>query len=179
MDQTFLAILIIALGIVVLLAGTRLALLGAGLGALLGIGLLTLLPGDQAGWWWLVPAGLAILFAFGGGILKGFVGIIAIAIGALAGGAIVLALLDLFRADLGFWNWILAIAGAVVGAIIASRFERWALIVIAALVGGFLTLEGIQLLFPSIQGVLATLLALVLVAGGVIYQGGLFRPGKG
>jgi hypothetical protein len=41
------AVLVIALGIFILALGTRLALLGAGVGALLGIGILRFLPGSQ------------------------------------------------------------------------------------------------------------------------------------
>jgi hypothetical protein len=174
-DQTFLAILIIALGIVVLLSGSRLWLLGAGLGALLGIGLVAFLPGAMPVWSWLIPVGLAILFAIGAGILRAFMGIIAMAIGGLAGGAIVLAVLDLLGLNLGFWNWILAIVGAVVGAVIAPRFERWALIVLAALVGAFLTLDGLQILIPSLQGAVATGLLIVLAGGGILYQSRLTR----
>ena len=170
MDQSFFAIMIIGLGLIVLLAGSRLWLMGAGLGALLGIGIMNLLPGPQAGWWWLVPVGLAVLFAFGAGILKGFMGIIAVAVGALAGAAIVLAVLNLFNLDLGFWNLILVIVGAVFGAVVAPRFERWALIVLAAMVGAFLTVEGLQILLPSIQGGLGTLLVLLFIAGGIYYQ---------
>jgi hypothetical protein len=46
------AILIIILGIFILVVGNRLTLLGAGVGALLGIGILRVLPGSQDSLWW-------------------------------------------------------------------------------------------------------------------------------
>jgi hypothetical protein len=44
--------------------------------------------------------------------------------------------------------------------------------VIAAVVGALLTVRGLQLLLPSLQGAVATLIALVLAGGGIAYQGG-------
>jgi hypothetical protein len=95
--MTFFAILIIALGILVLVVGKHLVILGAGVGALLGIGILRFLPGAQDSlWWWIIPVGLAVLFMIGSGVLKGFIRLITLAFGAVAGGAIVFAALDLF-----------------------------------------------------------------------------------
>jgi hypothetical protein len=55
-------ILLIAIGVAVLAFGARLAVLGAAVGALLGVGLLRLLPGSQDGWLALIiPIGLAAL----------------------------------------------------------------------------------------------------------------------
>ena len=42
-------LMLIGFGVALLLYGTRLWLLGAGIGALLGLGLLRLLPGEQSG----------------------------------------------------------------------------------------------------------------------------------
>jgi hypothetical protein len=179
-DQIFPAILVLALGLVVLLAGARRVLLGAGLGALLGIGILSLLPGDQSGWeWWIIPALLAVLFAIGAGILGGFVGIIALAMGALAGAVITGAVLDLLNVDLGTWTWILVLIGAAAGAFIAPRFERWTLIVLAALIGASLTIKGVQMLFPSLPEVVAWLFGALLVVGGIVFQGKLRRGRRG
>jgi len=90
--MTFFSILIIALGILVLAVGKRLVILGAGVGALLGIGILRFLPGSQDSlWWWIIPVGLAVLFMIGAVFLKGFVRLITLAVGAVAGGAIVFA----------------------------------------------------------------------------------------
>jgi hypothetical protein len=177
--MTLLGVILIALGLIVLAFGSRLALLGAGVGALLGIGILRILPGDLDSLWWLiVPIGLAILFAFGAGLARGVINLIILAIGAFAGGAIVLAVLDLFGLDLGVVNWLLALVGAVVGAGLLSRFKDWAIIILAALIGALLTVRGLQVLLPSLQGTIATLIGLLLAGGGIAYHGGLLGGGK-
>jgi hypothetical protein len=168
-----LALLLIGSGLAVLAFGSRLAVLGAGIGALLGIGLLRLLPGMQdSAIWLIVPIGLAIVGAMGTAFMKGLVNIIMLALGVLAGAAIALALLDLFGLNFGLVDWVLALVGGVIGAIVVGRFKSWAVIVIAAVVGALLTVRGLQLLLPSLQGAVATLIALVLAGGGIAYQGG-------
>ena len=147
------AIIVIILGLMVLGFGSRMALFGAGVGALVGIAILRLLPGVQDSWLWLiVPLGLAILFALGSGIAKGFIGLIALALGALAGGAIVLRLLDMFGLDWGLVNWVFVLVGAVIGAGLMSRFKDWAIIILAAIVGALLCTRGLQMLIPSLDG---------------------------
>ncbi|NJN55725.1 MAG: hypothetical protein HC804_13845, partial [Anaerolineae bacterium] len=84
-------ILAIAIGIAVLVVGNRLAVLGAAVGALLGIGLLRFFPGSTDSWLQLlIPISLAILGFFGAAFAKGIVNIILLVIGALAGAAIML-----------------------------------------------------------------------------------------
>jgi predicted MFS family arabinose efflux permease len=91
----------------------------------------------------------------------------------LAGGAIVLSLLDVFGVDAGFMGWILALVGAIIGAILVSRFKDWAIIILAAIVGALLVVRGTQMLLPSIQGAIASLIGLVLAGGAIAYHGGL------
>ena len=97
-------ILLIAIGIAVLALGKRLAVLGAAVGALLGVGLLRLFSGTASVWF---EFGLPILFAvvgfFGAAIAEGFVDILILAIGALGGAAVVLAFLDLFTSVSDCW----------------------------------------------------------------------------
>lgn len=177
--MSFVAIIILVLGLLLLAFGNRLAWFGAGVGALLGVGLLSLLPGDQSTLVWLVvPVGLAILFAIGSGVAKGIVNIVILAFGALAGGAIVLAVLDLLGLDLGLAGWLVALVGAVIGAVLASRFGDWAIIILAALVGSLLTVRGLQMLLPSIQGAIASLIGLVLAVGAIAYHGGFLGGHK-
>jgi hypothetical protein len=91
---------------VALAFGSRLIILGAAIGALLGLGILRFLPGNQDnGLWLVVPIGLAVLFALGAGIFRGFIGLITNAAGAFAGGAIVLAGLDHFGLNFGVLAW--------------------------------------------------------------------------
>lgn len=174
-----LSLILIVIGLIVLAFGSRLAILGAGVGALLGIGILSFLPGTQSSWLWLIiPISLAALFAFGAIVAKGVIGLVTLAFGALAGGAIVLGILNLFGLDLGMMNWILALVGAVIGAGLASRFKTWTIIVLAGVVGSLLCMRGIQMLFPSFGGAIASLVALVLAGGGIAYQGGLLGKGS-
>jgi hypothetical protein len=125
--------------------------------------------------WVIIPIGLAILFAFGAGIAKSLIGLITLALGALAGGAITLGLLDLLGLDWGIVNWILALVGAVIGAGILSRFKDWAIIVLASLVGALLCMRGLEMIFPNFSGLIASLVGLVLLGAGIAYQGGLFK----
>lgn len=172
-------ILIMILGLLVLVFGTRLAFFGAGVGLLVGIGILNFLPGDQTSLWWLiVPLGLAILFALGAGVAKGVIRLITLALGALAGGAIVLVVLNLFGADLGLLEWILALGGAVVGAGLLSRFTDWTLIILASIVGALITVHGLGMLVPVFQGFLGTSIGLVLAGGGIAYHGGFIGKKK-
>ena len=168
------ALIVIVLGLMLLGFGKRMWLFGAGVGAVVGLALLRFLPGAQDGWLgFLVVFGLAILFAVGSGIAKGFIGLITLALGALAGGAIVLLVLDLFGLDWGLVNWLLALVGAVIGAGVMSKFKDWAIIILAALVGALLCTRGLQLLVPSLDGIIASLITVVLAGASILYQGGL------
>jgi hypothetical protein len=177
--MALIGIILILLGLLVLAYGSRLAIFAAGVGALLGIWLLNIIPGAQTGLLsWVIPLGLAVLFSFGAGIANTVVNLVTLVIGALAGFAIVNGVLDLFGIDWGFVNWILAIIGAVVGAGLIARVKDWAIIILASLVGALLCTRGLQLMIPSFTGFLASLVTLVLLAGGVAYQGGFFGKKK-
>ncbi len=118
-------VFVIAVGIAVLLIGKRLAVLGAAVGALLGVGLLGLFPGDSGIWITLgVPVALAVLGFFAAGFAKGLIEIIVLVLGALGGAAVVLGFLNLFNIDLGLMNWLLAVVGGVVGLILLSTREK-------------------------------------------------------
>jgi hypothetical protein len=172
-------IFVIAIGIAVLAFGKRLAVLGAAVGALLGVGLLQLIPGSsgpliQLG----VPIGLAALGFFGAAFAKGIVDIVLLVIGALAGAAIVLGFLNLFHLNLGLLDWLLALVGGVVGLIMVRRFKEWAMIILAGLVGGLLVTRGLSVWLPVLEGALGTLLVIVLAGGGIGYQGGFLGRSK-
>ena len=171
--------LLIAIGAAVLLFGSRMAVLGASIGALLGAGLLRLLPGTQDPWLALIiVGGLAILGGFSAGFMKGIINIVTLVLGAVGGVAIVLAVLDLFGANNGLIDWLLALIGGVVGIVLVRRFRRWAIILLAGLVGALLVMRGVQILLPTLTGPIASLLALVLAGGAIGYQGGLFGGRK-
>ena len=100
-------ILVIAIGIAVLVFGKRLAVLGAAVGTLLGVGLLSLFSSSGDPLLQLAVVGLlAVLGAFVGGFAKELVAIVILVIGVLAGAAIVLGFLDLFNLDLGLMRWL-------------------------------------------------------------------------
>ena len=89
---------LIVIGILVLALGKRLAVLGAAVGALLGVGLLKLTPATSGPWVTLgIPIALALVGFFGAGFAKGLINIVVLVMGALAGAAIVMGFLDLFQ----------------------------------------------------------------------------------
>lgn len=168
--------LLIALGVVVLAFGSRLAVLGAAVGAILGVALLRLLPGDQGIWLTLlIPIGLAVLFFLGAGLAKGVVGLLTLVLGVVAGAAVTLSVLDLFNLSSGLLDWVLVVAGGCVGAVLVNSFKEWAVIILAGLVGATLTMRGISVLLPGLDGLLASSLALLLAAAGIAYQSGLLK----
>jgi hypothetical protein len=172
-------ILLIAIGLAVLVLGKRLAVLGAAVGALLGVGLLRLFPGDSGPLLTLgIPITLAVLGFIGAGFVKGIVDIVLLVIGALAGAAIMLGFLDLFRIDAGLLNWLLAIVGGVIGLIMVRRFKEWALIILAGLIGGLLVIRGLAVWLPFLEGPLGTLLVILLAGGAIVYQGGFLTGSK-
>jgi hypothetical protein len=119
---------------------------GAGAGALLGFGLLNLIPSLAGGTLGLlIVVGLAILF------------------GALA-------FLGLFGASLGLMDWLLALIAGVVVAVLFARFLNWALIIFASLVGSMLIVRGSTVAFPDlVDGTLGTIIVVVLTAAGIYY----------
>jgi hypothetical protein len=166
------SLILLALGVLVWLFGNRLWLLGAGAGALLGIGLLRLFPGMADGLLgFLLVGGLAVLLGVLGFIGKAFAKIIALVIGFIAGGGIALALIDTLGLNLGFWDWILALVGGGIGALLFARFLDWGLIIFASLVGSLLVVRGVELaLLPSLAGALGTVIVVALTALGIFYH---------
>jgi hypothetical protein len=162
---------LLVLGIIVWLFGNRLWLLAAGAGALLGVGLLRLLPGlaDGLGGFLLV-AGLAIALGVLGFFGKAFAKIIAMVVGFVAGGGIALGLLDALGLNLGFIDWVLALIGAGIGALLFARFLDWGLILFASLVGSVLVVRGAMSLLPSLTGALGGAAILALTLLGIYYH---------
>ena len=172
-------ILLIVVGVAVLAFGKRLAVLGAAVGALLGVVLLRLFPGTSGPWVTIgVPVVLALIGFFAAGFAKGLIDIVVLVLGALAGAAIVLGFLDLFNLDLGLLGWLLAVVGGVVGLVLMRRSRKGSndlgLVILAGLVGALLVTRGLTLLLPSLQGgAISTLIVIVLAGGSMAYQGGM------
>ena len=174
-------VMVIALGIVVLALGKRLAVLGAAVGALLGVGLLRLfnVPLTDLLLSLLIPGLLAVIGFFVAGFAKGIVSIVLLVMGALGGAAIVLAFLDLFQISSGLLDWLLAVVGGVVGLILVRRYKEWAMIVLSGLIGALLVTRGLSAWLPTLKdGVFGTLLVIVLAGVSIAFQGGIFGKRK-
>jgi hypothetical protein len=166
-------ILLIVIGVVVLLVGKRLAVLGAAVGALLGIGLLRFFPGSSSVWVQLaVPITLAVIGFFAAGFAKGIVNIVLMVIGALAGAAIVMGFFDLFGMTSTLMELLLAVLGGILGIVLINRFKDLAMMLLAGLIGGLLVTRGLTIWLPFLQGWLGMLIVLVLAGIGIAYQGG-------
>jgi len=174
-------ILLIAIGIVVLAFGKRLAVLGGAVGALVGVGLLHLFNisvTDSLLLALVIVGGLAVLGFVFAGAAKAFVDIVLLVLGALAGAAIVLAFLDLFNINGGLLDWILAVVGGVVGLMLVQRYHDMALIILAGLVGALLVTRGLTVWLSFLDGWLGTLIVIVLAGGSIAYQGGFLDRSK-
>jgi len=176
-------ILVIAIGIAVLVFGKKLAVLGAAVGALLGVGLLSLFSASGDPLLQLAVVGLlAVLGALAGGFARGLVDIIILVLGVLAGAAIVLGFLNLFNIGPGLLNWLLAAVGGVVGFILMRRSRKgskdWGIMILAGLVGALLVTRGLTILLPSLQGAIGTLIVVVLAGVSIAFQGGYLGKRK-
>ena len=177
-------IVLILAGVAALAFGRRLAVLGATVGVLVGFVLLRLFGDDgdltvQLA----VVLGLGLVGFFAAAFARGLIDVVILVLGALAGAAIVLAFLDLFRIDLGLTNWLLAVVGGVIGLMVIRRTRRstrdWGMIILASLIGALLVTRGLTQLLPALQGTtIAALVTAVLGGVGIAYQGELFAGRK-
>lgn len=170
-------IAVIALGIAVLLFGRRLAILGAAVGGLVGVVVASLFPDATTTLQLIIVLGLALAGFFAAAFARGVIEVVILVIGAFAGGAAVLAILNLFNIDQGLLNWLLAVVGGVAGLMLIRRSRRgsrdWGMVILADLVGALLIVRGLGLLFPSLRDTAVSGLILVaLLVGGFVYQGG-------
>jgi hypothetical protein len=167
---TTISVILIVLGALVLLFGRRVFMLAAGVGALLGVGLLSLVPGQQEGVIGLLLVfGLAIVGGLLGIFVKGLSHLVVTIIGFVAGGAITLGILDGLGLSLGLLGFILALIGAVIGLVLANRFFDWAIVILAALTGALLVARGFQLLTGQFTGSVGTIIWIALAVVGFIY----------
>ena len=173
-------VLIIAIGIAVLVVGKRLAVMGAAVGALLGVSLLYLLniPLTDVLLTLLIPGLLAVIGFFVAGFAKAIVNIVLLVLGALAGAAIVLAFFNLFNIGSTLFVWLLAVVGGVVGLILVRRYHDWAMLIFSGLIGGLLVTRGLSAWLSFLQGAIGTLLVIVLAGGSIALQGGFLTKGK-
>ena len=173
-------VLVIAIGIAVLVAGKRLAVMGAAVGAMLGVALLQLLniPLTDVLLTLLIPGLLAVIGFFVAGFAKGIVNIVLLVLGALAGAVIVLGFFNLFNFGSTLLVWLLAVVGGVVGLVMVRRYHDWAMLIFSGVVGGLLITRGLSAWLSFLQGAIGTLLVIVLAGGSIVLQGGFLNKGK-
>jgi hypothetical protein len=162
-------ILTILAGLVLLLSGRRVFWLAAGLAAFLFI-----YPRLDA---WLGPGTTGVLIALVIGlVLAGlavrFIRLIGGLVGALAGAVALPALLGMLGVQLP--EWIMMVAGAIIGLILVSLAFDWGLILVTSWLGANViatTLPGLL----KLNGPAAPLLLIVLLVIGISVQAGLVR----
>jgi hypothetical protein len=169
------AILEIALGGVLLLFGRKLFwLFVAGVGFAVGLFLVSVLLPDAPEW---VSFALAVVLAVLGTILALTVQKIAIGLaGFIAGGWMMLRLLDVVSLDLGGLQWLVIIVGGILGALLLTTLFDWGLILLSSLVGANLVVSGAGGLigFPAN---LLPILFLMLFGLGAIIQARMLKRG--
>ena len=164
---------LIAIGLIVLTLGKRIAVMSAALGGLLGVLVLRILPGPTDSWVeLLIPVGLAIAGFFLASFVSLAVNVVVPILGALGGALLATGILDVFGSESRGLYWLLAIVGGLAGWFLARTFKDVALIVLSGLIGGVLITRGLMPWFPSLQSELGTLLILVLAGGSVAFQSG-------
>ena len=110
---------------------------------------------------------VGILFA----VLAIFLRAIAIGIaGFLAGGAILLGVVELFHINVGNYPWLVYLAGGLIGVLLVGLLFNWALITLSSVGGAALLVRELVDVF-GIQGSLITVLFIVLVILGLVIQG--------
>jgi hypothetical protein len=172
-------VLVIAIGLVVLVLGKRLSILGAAVGALLGVALVSLFPNASDPFTVIiVPLLLGVIGFFAVSFAKGIINIVILVLGVLAGAGIVLGFLELFTIQFGLLGWFLVAAGGVAGFILVQKFKNWAVLILAGLIGGLLVTRGLSVWLPFLSGAAGTLLTLALAGLGVAYQGGYLKLKK-
>jgi hypothetical protein len=173
-----LGIILVILGVLVLLFGRRIWIFAAGAGALLGVGLVNLIPGGIGTFGLLLVFGLAIAGALVGFFIKGLAHILAMIIGFIAGGAIVLAVFGALGLESSVLAFILAAIGGIVGLVLVNRFTDLAILILAALTGALLVVRGLQFFAPSMSSAIAWIVGLALLVLGGWFQMRGMRPAR-
>jgi hypothetical protein len=114
---------------------------------------------------------VAVVFGVLGFIGKAFTKIIAMVLGFIAGGAVVIGFMNLLGISVSFWSWIFALVGGLIGALLFNRFVDWGLIFFASLLGSMLVVRGAMAAFlPSLNGTYGSLVIVVLTVLGIFYH---------
>jgi hypothetical protein len=165
------SLILLILGLIVWLFGDRMWLLGAGAGALLGYGLMTLFPSLADGTIGVIlVVGLAIALGALGFMGKVAASLISMGFGFVVGGALALSFLDMLGLGTGI-EWLIALIAGVIVALIFRQFLDWALILFASLLGSMLIVRGaLGSVDNTMDGTMSTLVVLALTGLGVFYH---------
>jgi hypothetical protein len=166
---SFLAILNLVIGAILLVAGRRLFwLLVAGIGFVIGVMLATrFFNGNQLT---MVLAGLVLGAIFA--LLAIFLESVAIGIaGFLGGGYVLLSIAGMLGLDRGgVGSWIIFVVGGIIGIILVALLFNWALITISSLAGASMIVAAFGMTAAA-----AGTVYLILVVAGVLIQGATLR----
>ena len=170
-------IILIVLGIVLLALGRKLFWLFVGaVGFVAGLNLAAHLFTDQPTWVILV---IALLAGLVGSVLATFLQrFMVAAAGFLAAGYVLVSLLGYFGLEFGNLTWLIFLAGGVCGAILATLVFDVALVVLSALSGATLLVQGLAGTVEGFSPTLNGLLILVLFFVGLAIQSGFLGKGS-
>lgn len=162
-----------------LLVGVALSTLGrklfwlfvAGVGFLSAMALASQWLEGSPGW---LIIGLGIVAGLVGALLAIFVQKVAVVLaGFLAGGFLLLGIVNLFGLELAGFSWLAFIVGGILGAILMTATFDWALIILSSLAGASLISDAVaggRAVYPVVY-----IAVLVL---GVIIQAAIMRQEK-
>jgi len=158
------AMLRILLGLVLLLLGRKLFWLFVGtIGFIFGIEYAAQYLAGQPNWLIVL---IALVIGFIGAVLAIFLQRLAIgAAGFIAGGYIVVSLLNLWGFSTGQFSWVLFLSGGIVGGVLVVVLFDWALVILSSCSGATFIVQGAQLDILS-----STLLFLALATAGILMQ---------
>lgn len=170
-------IILILLGIILLALGRRLFWFFVGVvGFVAGLTLATKLLAEQEFWVILLVAVLAGLV---GSVLGVFLQRLMIGLaGFLAVGYVLVSLLGYFGFDMGNLTWLAFLVGGVCGAILASLVFDLALVILSALSGATLMVQGLAAQVPGFEPSLNGFLILLLFFVGIAIQTGFMGKGS-
>ncbi len=166
---SFLALLNLVIGAILLVAGRRLFwLLVGGIGFVIGVMLAQrFFSGNELT---MVLAGLVLGAIFA--LLAIFLESVAIGIaGFLGGGYILLSLAGMLGLDRGgIGSWIIFVVGGIIGVILVALLFNWALITISSLAGASMVVAAFGMTAAT-----AGIVYIILVIAGVLIQGTTLR----
>ena len=161
----------IIVGAALLLFGRRLYwLLTAGVGFLLGFGLVNYFfhPQEQ----WVALAAGAVAGLIGAGLVRSLERTILNIAGLVAGGAGTYILLSLLKVDWGIYFWVAIAVAAIIGLLLMQSVFNFALIALSSYAGANLVLSGLQQAVP-LTSTLITIIGVGLVLMGIAIQLGM------